>query len=217
MSRPGKFVTFEGIDLSGKSFQALRLKENLEQLSVAVTLLRDPGATAISERVRSILLDKNHLEMMPLTELLLYEAARVQMVQQVILPALDAGHVVLCDRFFDSTTAYQGFGRQIDLEIVMAANRIGSGGLEPDLTFFIDIPLQVAEQRRRLAGREKDRLEAAGHSFQERVRNGYLQLAQEQSRRIVRIDGDRNPELVQQEIFEIFKKRFPGLVTNEVL
>ena len=139
----GFFITFEGIDGSGKSVQIERLLKYVRGEALAVAYFRDPGATQISERIRDILLDKNNIAMSPWTELLLYESARAQMVEELILPALRQNKLVLCDRFYDSTTAYQGYGRQLFLETVALANQIGSCGVTPDLTFLIDVDLEV--------------------------------------------------------------------------
>lgn len=149
---PGTFITFEGIDYSGKSVQIKRLAEYLEQEGKTVVVLRDPGTTRISEKIRHILLDNDHHEMTKWTELLLYEAARAQMVEETIMPLLQEGSVVLCDRFYDSTTAYQGYGRQLDIMMVERANSIGSCGLVPELTLLIDLDVDAAVKRRLDAG-----------------------------------------------------------------
>ncbi len=201
-------ITFEGIDFSGKSLQAKLLSEKLCSVGCSVLQLRDPGATPISERIRSILLDKAHLEMSPWTELLLYEAARAQMVEQTIKPALKKGEWVICDRLYDSSTAYQGYGRQLDLGLVEQANIIGACGVVPDLTFLIDLDVRVALQRRQKSERNVDRLESEGIQFQERVRQGYLETAKEELDRIHVIAGDRSVDRIHEEIWQIVNKRF---------
>lgn len=201
-------ITFEGIDFSGKSLQAKLLSEKLCSVGCSVLQLRDPGATPISERIRSILLDKAHLEMSPWTELLLYEAARAQMVEQTIKPALKKGEWVICDRLYDSSTAYQGYGRQLDLGLVEQANIIGACGVVPDLTFLIDLDVRVALQRRQKSKRNVDRLESEGIQFQERVRQGYLETAKEELDRIHVIAGDRSVDRIHEEIWQIVNKRF---------
>ena len=202
MAKRGIFVTFEGVDYSGKSLQARRLHQRLVRDGVRVTLLRDPGATRISERIREILLNTDHAEMSPWTELLLYEAARAQMVHEVIRPSLEKGAIVLCDRFYDSTTAYQGYGRGLDLARVEQANRIGSGGLTPDLTFWIRLDPRIAAERK--GHGEKDRMEGEGLEFQFRVHKGYEMIARQEPERIVTIDGDRSIEIIEREIWDIF-------------
>jgi dTMP kinase len=157
----------------------------------------------IGEKLRDILLDKENLIMSKETELLLYEAARSQIVREVILPALVAGKMVICDRFYDSSTAYQGFGRGLDLEAVQFLNRFATGGLEPDITFFLDISARDA--RERMNGREsaEDRLEMEGLAFMEAVRRGYLDLA-EKNNRIICLDAMRPVNELEREIERTF-------------
>lgn len=204
----GKFITFEGIDFSGKSVQSKMLYQKLTSFKIDTLLLRDPGATPISERIRSILLDNKNNEMSEWTELLLYEAARAQMVQEAILPALSAGKVVICDRFYDSTTAYQGYGRQLDLETVSNANSLGACGLVPDLTYIIDLDVNTAIQRRQRMNEKADRLESEGLDFQNRVRDGYLAIAKKENKRIFLLDGNKVIDKLGEEIFDIFNDRF---------
>ena len=200
---PSLFVTFEGIDFSGKSVQCKLLFDNLK-LSADVILVRDPGTTKISEKIRTLLLSNENMEMSPWTELLLYEAARAQMVEESILPALRAGKMVLCDRFYDSTTAYQGYGRELNLEIVHQANRIGACGLVPDLTILLDVEPEMAMKRKKRAYLH-DRLESQGIDFQRKVRNGYLTIAKNDSRRVHIIDGQRDIDSVQFEIITLLQ------------
>jgi dTMP kinase len=171
------FITFEGIDLSGKSTQCELLKKYLIKLGKDVLMLREPGGTKISERIREILLDRGSDGMVGLAEFFLYSAARAQLVETVIKPALAEGKVVICDRFDDSSTAYQGYARKLGVEKVEAINAIATGGLQPDLTFFIDIPVEESLKRLKSAGKLKDRIEAQGNEFFRDVREGYLQLA----------------------------------------
>jgi len=204
----GKFVTFEGIDFSGKTVQSKILYQKLVDHKIETLFLRDPGATRISERIRAILLDNKNNEMSIWTELLLYEAARAQMVQEAILPALAAGKIVICDRFYDSTTAYQGYGRLLDLGIVSSANSLGACGVTPDLTYIIDLDVTTAIERRIKLNKRADRLESEGLEFQNRVRNGYLQIAKKESKRIFLLKGDRAIEKLSDEVFYIFNNRF---------
>ncbi len=193
-SRPacGVFVTVEGADGSGKTTQAARLADALEAAGRSVVRLREPGGTAISEKIRSILLDPANSEMADECELLLYEASRAQLVRQVIEPALAEGAVVLCDRYFDSTFAYQSVGRGLDAALVSRANKIGSCGVVPTRTVVLDLDPESAFSRATAGG--ADRLEGAGLSFQERVRAGFLQLAEEEPDRVVVVDasGERD-------------------------
>ncbi|MBN1561980.1 dTMP kinase [candidate division KSB1 bacterium] len=199
----GSFVTFEGIDACGKSTQIRLLHEFLRKNEVDAICLRDPGTTAISESIRRILLDNKNSAMSSWTELLLYEAARAQLVEEEIRPALAKGAIVLCDRFYDSTTAYQGYGRGLDLDIVRRANEIGSVGLTPDLTFFLDIDPRLAVARKREIGIAEDRLEAEGVAFQEKVRHGFRELQKAEPQRVSFIDGHRAIETIQLEIQSI--------------
>ena len=198
----GVLITFEGIDYSGKSLQCRLLFERLQALQRDVLHLRDPGATRISEKIRAILLDRVHLEMAPTTELLLYEAARAQMVEEVIKPALAAGTIVLCDRLYDSTTAYQGFARGLDLTMVEQANRIGACGVVPNKTFLLDVDPAVAWQRKQQRGSESDRIEQEGLAFQRQVRAGYLKVAEMEPDRLTVIDGARDIATIAADIWQ---------------
>lgn len=204
------FITFEGIDCCGKSTQARMLAERLEQSGRDVMLLREPGNTRLSEHIREILLNKEFVEMNERTELLLFAASRAQLVGEVILPALDANKVVICDRFYDSTVAYQGYGRQLPLEDIMHINRIATQDLVPDMTFFIDITPELAFDRckERLAT-ERDRMEESGVRFYERVINGYMSLAQEDGGRFYIVDGSKAPDEVHATIRRLVKEKMP--------
>jgi dTMP kinase len=191
------FLTLEGIDFSGKSTQAKMLVDALSR-ERAVCFLREPGGTPISERIRSILLDKKNLDLTDRAELLLFSASRAQLVAGVIRPALANGEIVICDRYYDSTTAYQGAGRGLPMDAVRAINTFATGGLAPDLTLFIDIPVDEIERRRAAAGKGFDRMEAAGREFFGRVRDGYIALAAAEPHRFVRIDGTAAPEAVHE-------------------
>lgn len=184
------FISFEGIDGSGKSTQLLLLKELLELRGHRVVAVREPGATQLSESVREILLSNKH-SIAPLAELMLFSAARAQLVETVIKPSLAQGDVVLCDRYVDSTTAYQGFGRMLDMEAVMQCNRIATANVMPAVTYFIDVPFDQAQQRMQFHPQsgEPDRMERSGREFFERVRQGYLHIAATQPQRCKVIDG----------------------------
>ena len=171
------FITFEGIDLSGKSTQAQLLGQYLIESGYEVVLLREPGGTGISEKIRNVLLDRGSDGMVPLAEFFLYSAARAQLVEEVIRPALTAGKVVICDRYDDSSTAYQGYARGLGVSKIEMINNIATCGLKPDLTFFVDIPVAESLKRLKTAGKLKDRMESEGEEFFEKVRQGYLQIA----------------------------------------
>jgi len=193
-------ITFEGLDFSGKSTQVGLLAERLSGNGIKNLVLRDPGGTAIGERIRSILLDKRLLEMSDVTELFLFSASRAQLVQGVIKPALQGGTVVVCDRFYDSTTAYQGSGRGLSLESIAAINRVAADGLVPHITYFIDIPVAEVEQRMLRQKKGADRMEMSGKAFYERVREGFLRLAREEKRFEI-IDGMRDIDTIHTQVW----------------
>ncbi len=203
----GFLVTFEGIDFSGKSAQARLLRDALIELDFPVLFLREPGGTEISEKIRQVLLDIQHALMNKKTELLLYSAARAQIVSERIAPSLDQGQVVVCDRYFDSTTAYQGYGRQIDLDFIDKLHSFVADKIEPNLTFLIDLDPEEALKRKKATTVEKDRLDRETLEFHKRVRNGYLQIARTESKRFVTIDGSRSIQVIQQQILDETKRR----------
>lgn len=188
MSSRGLFITVEGIDGCGKSTQARLIAAALEAAGHDVLRLREPGGVKISEQIRAILLDPANAEMGDVCELLLYEAARAQLVHQVIRPALAAGKTVVCDRFYDSTTAYQAFADGLDRNMVSQANELAVDGCRPDLTLVFDLPVEDALRRR--SGREaEDRLELKGMEFQERVAAGFRAVAADEPDRVKLIDA----------------------------
>lgn len=188
MSSRGLFITVEGIDGCGKSTQARLIAAALEAAGHDVLRLREPGGVKISEQIREILLDPANGEMGDVCELLLYEAARAQLVHQVIRPALAAGKTVVCDRFYDSTTAYQAFADGLDRNMVSQANELAVDGCRPDLTLVFDLPVEDALRRR--SGREaEDRLELKGLEFQERVAAGFRAVAADEPDRVKLIDA----------------------------
>ena len=181
-------ITFEGIDGSGKSTQARLLVEHAEKAGWRPLAVREPGGTDLSERVRALLLDPD-AHIAPRAELLLFSAARAQLSDEIIRPALDAGRLVVADRFYDSTTAYQGAGRGLAEPGWLAEfHAFVTGGLVPARTYLVDVPLDVAAERR---GDERDRMEEAGDAFFERVRAAYLALAEREPERVVVLDGTR--------------------------
>jgi len=184
----GKFISFEGIEGTGKSTQAKLLQQGLLGLGHEVTLTEEPGGTLISLRIREILLSVDHTNMKPLTELLLYNAARAQHIEEVILPALNRGAVVITDRFTDSTFAYQGYGRGIDLKLLESIDRIATNGLRPDMTMLLDLDVETGLKRNRRINKT-DRLELEDVEFHERVRKGYHELAAKEPERIKVLDA----------------------------
>lgn len=195
------FITFEGIDCSGKSTQIDILARRLEHDGYSVLIVREPGGTPISERIRDVLLDLRHREMDRHTELLLFAASRSQLVTERILPALRAGSIVIADRFHDSTTAYQGYGRGLDITSIEHVQNIATHRLQPDLSFFLDISVDESIGRRTLRLANTDRMEEADGAFFQRVRDGYLHIASTAPSRFRVIDGMRAPEPIAEEIW----------------
>lgn len=210
------FVTFEGLDLSGKTTQAQLLVETLTSFHARephtyppVLFLREPGGTPISERLRAILLDRGHDAMSDRTELLLFAASRAQLVDEVIRPALERKEIVLSDRFHDSTTAYQAYGRGLELDVVRAINRFATAGVLPDLTILVDIPVEEIERRRPGSGLGRDRMESSGGAFYERVRAGYHAMCAAEPGRFVRVNGMAPVEAVGREVWRAFLEKAP--------
>ncbi|MCF7826465.1 MAG: dTMP kinase, partial [Candidatus Marinimicrobia bacterium] len=188
-------ISFEGIDGSGKSTQCKMLYHELLDRGYGVHLYREPGGTKISEKIREILLDRENVEMSPVTEMLLYFASRNQLISEKVLPALQRGEIVLLDRFVDSTIAYQGYGRDLSLESIRKVAEVAIGELTPDLTILVDTPLDTAEDR--MDHRQLDRLEAENAEFKERTRNGYLQLAKDEPHRFLLLDGRESIDVLK--------------------
>lgn len=187
MSERGVFVTFEGGEGCGKSTQLDLFAHRLEEAGLAVVRLREPGGTRVGELVRSALLDPAHTEMDARAELLLYEASRAQLVAERIRPALEGGQIVVCDRFYDSTSAYQGYGRGVPLDEIRMLNDVATGGLRPDLTLVLDIDPRLGLAR--ATARGADRLEAEDLAFHERVRGGFLHIAASEPERVAVVDA----------------------------
>jgi dTMP kinase len=210
------FITFEGVEGSGKTTQIKRLKRHLTQKGIPCKVTREPGGCPIGEKIRKVLLNPNHREMVPLSELLLYEAARAQHVKEMIEPFLKKGGVVLCDRFNDATIAYQGYGRKLPLEWVQRLNRLSSHGIKPDVTFLLDCPSDVGLKRallrnRKLKREKEERFEREKVTFHHRVRRGYLSIAKKEPHRVKVIDTrqgeDRVFEKIRQIVDELLVKR----------
>jgi dTMP kinase len=193
------FITFEGIDGCGKSTQLDMLAEVLEERGYEVLKVREPGATPLSEAIREILLSVKHT-ITPVAEMMLFAASRAQLVETVIRPALKEGKIVLCDRFVDSTTAYQGYGRGISLKDIAECNAIATNGLLPVRTYFLDISLECAKKR--FAGQSLDRMERAGEDFFKKVRDGYIQIAESEAERVLKINGECGIAELHEEIMK---------------
>lgn len=206
------FITFEGSEGSGKTSQIAPLAAFLRQQGCKVLTTREPGGTAIGEQVRAVIHDLGNTAMHPRTEILLFQAARAQHVEQVIRPHLNSGGVVLCDRYADSTLAYQGYGRQLDLAALVTLIDYATGGLKPDLTLLFDLDVEEG-LRRRARGGEWNRLDALDLAFYQRVRLGYGELVRAEPVRWVVVDASRTPEEVQDAVRVVVGERL-GLKRN---
>lgn len=200
------FITFEGLDFCGKSTQVKLLERYFKSRNKIVKIIREPGGTKISEKVREILLDRNNLEMSSETELLLFTASRIQLVKEVIIPNIKQQNVVISDRFHHSSIAYQGFGRGIDLEFVENLQAFAIKGAQPDVTFFLDIPIEtVIERKAKVEHSELDRIEISKTNFYEKVREGYYYLLNK-DKYIVKIDGTLSVEEIHKIIINKVKE-----------
>ncbi|MCF8381975.1 MAG: dTMP kinase [Chlorobium sp.] len=210
-------ITFEGIDGAGKSTQIRKLQKLLAEKQCETIVLREPGGTEIAEKIRQILLESRH-DITPVGELLLFSASRAELVQQVILPAIAEGKTVILDRFFDSTTAYQGYGRGLDAEMLQSIIRLSTFSLHPDITFYLDISPENAMLRKfsekslplALEENELDRMERSGSDFYQRVRKGYHRIIEGEKNRFVVLDALDNPEKLHKEIVASLGERFPA-------
>jgi dTMP kinase len=212
------FITFEGIEGSGKTCQIKIINEFLNLRGYSTVLTREPGGSPIGDQIRKILLDPKNAGMDATTELYLYEASRREHVERVIRPALAAKKIVLCDRFTDATVAYQGYGRGIDLEIIHKMNSLATGGLSPNITILFDCPIEVgigraknrieleekrARSKKTIEHQRQDRFENEAFEFHDRVRNGYLTLAETYPERIVVIDSQEDIDSIRQKIEDV--------------
>jgi len=201
----GIFISLEGIEGTGKSTQARLLSEYLNGKGHRVTLTAEPGGTPISMKIRELLLSHDSSNMDPVTELLLYNAARVQHIKEIILPALEKGDIVVTDRFSDSTVAYQGFGRGISLDLINSLDMISTKGIRPDLTLLLDLDVKTGLKRNK-AINKNDRLELEDIAFHQKVREGFLSMVKKEPERIKSVDCSMSIEDVQMKIVEIINR-----------
>lgn len=209
----GIFITIEGPDGSGKTTALQQVVPRLQQeMNRKVVATREPGGSPIAEKIRSLILDPSHTDMDSRTEALLYAASRRQHLIEKVLPVLESGDVIFCDRFVDSSIAYQGYARGIGEEGIREINQFATEGLEPDVTLYIDVPAEVGIQRihANLDEREYNRLDQEKLDFHEKVRAGYLQLAKANPERIVVVDGTMSREAVAEACYHIIKNRYPS-------
>lgn len=195
----GLFITVEGTDGSGKTTQIGFMNEYFKNAGHDVLLTREPGGTRISEKARSIILDPDHTEMGNITEFLLYSAARAQLVHEVIRPSLEKGTIVVCDRYVDSSFAYQAYGRGLDLKLLESISDFAIGGLMPDITFFFDMDPEIA-LKRRFASTQSDRIENERLEFHRKVHSGYIKLAEKYPERIKRIHAVESAQSIWSEV-----------------
>ena len=207
----GKLITFEGIDGSGKSTQIQLLEAEFEKLGISYKTFREPGGTKLSEKIRAILLDKENIELYSNAESLLFAAARAQLTAEQIKPAITKGEFVICDRFTDSTIAYQGYGRGLNINNLELINTIATDGLIPDITFILDIDPQKATERLKTVN--PDRMEVAGIDFFKNIRQGYCQIREQNQSRCIVINGEKPQEDISKEIHHIIMKRFKKELT----
>tara|TARA_B100000315_G_scaffold260061_2_gene319032 strand:- start:253 stop:870 length:618 start_codon:yes stop_codon:yes gene_type:complete len=200
----GLFITFEGIDGCGKSTQAKMLNDRLESSGKTIFLLREPGGTPISEQIRDVLLNPENDEILSITEATLLAASRSQLTREVILPELEKGHIIICDRYFDSSIAYQGYGRGLSIQWLTDLNSEATKGANPDVTIFVDIPIEVS--RERIKSKSKDRMEKEGFEFLEKVRSGYLEIAGEKQDKFITMDGTMTVEEIHSRIWDNIRK-----------
>jgi dTMP kinase len=193
----GCFITFEGIEGCGKTTQIKLLAQRLEKLGHRITVTREPGGSPVADKIRNILLDADNRAMVPMTELLLYAAARAQHVSEVVAPALEVDRIVLCDRYTDATIAYQGCGRGLDRKVIDELNRLATAGVRPDITLLLDCPAETGLERafsriNGSTGAREERFELESLQFHRRVREGYLELAAKEPERFIVIDAGRS-------------------------
>jgi len=202
------FITFEGPEGSGKTSQIPQLREYLVAIGYPVFCTREPGGTPIGDQIREVLLANKNTDMHPRSEILLFQASRAQLVEQEIKPRLEADEIVLCDRYADSTIAYQGYGHRLDLDQLRNIVHFATGGLKPDLTLLLDLDVEIGLNRRQKDG-GINRLDAFELNFHHRVRSGYLELVAAEPERWVIIDASQSPEQVQQDLRTAIRARLP--------
>ncbi len=201
------FITFEGGEGCGKSTQAKILYRRLCQLDIPALLTHEPGVTPLGRKISRLLKWAQDVDISPIAELLLFNTSRAQLVTEVIRPEMESGKVVVCDRYADSTTAYQGYGRMLDLSVVAAVNKAGTLGLMPDLTILLDMP--VEEGLARKGGKKRDRFEGEERAFHQRVREGYLKLAANEPERWLVVDAAQSREKIAEIIWQRVSKLLP--------
>jgi dTMP kinase len=212
MRQSGLFVTFEGIDGCGKSTQLALLRKRLVSIGLVPVITREPGGGRVTENIRDIILSRRNAGMSHRTELLLYLAARAENIEEVIVPALKGGRIVLCDRFSDSTFAYQGGGRGISRSEIRILNHFACAGVEPSITLLFDLPASVAAERLSGSGKRPDRLEKEGVLFQEKVRRAYLGIARAEPVRVKVLDARKSMEALSRDVDALLSRCFSNFI-----
>jgi dTMP kinase len=212
----GIFITFEGPDGAGKTTQLQRLAKELQGMGYEIVVTREPGGTAISDKIRSIILSPENQEMVDQTEVLLYAASRAQHVHELILPALQQSKIVLCDRFIDASIAYQAYGLGVNIELVKAINGFASSGLQATRTYLLDVPVEVSKERLLLRSQDSaqaplDRIEQKGFEYHRRVRQGFHRIAEDEPNRVVVINAHRTEDEIAVDILANCKRLLEGL------
>ncbi len=208
--KKGFFITFEGPEGSGKTTQMKLLGEILKRYGVPYLLTREPGGSRLSTQLRHWILNRLEYNLMPEAELFLFLADRAQHVREVVRPALEKGKIVLCDRYTDSTLAYQGGGRGFDLKLLKIMNEAASGGLKPNLTVLFDVPVEIGLKRARGRGKGRDRMEREKLEFHRRVRRIFLLIARQERRRVLVVNANQAKEIVSEEMIDKLIERLPG-------
>ncbi|MFH1540902.1 MAG: dTMP kinase [Elusimicrobiota bacterium] len=210
MVKKGFFITFEGSDGCGKTTQSILLIKKLKNLGYDVVHTREPGGTIVAETLRKILLNSKN-KISPIAELLLYEAGRAQHTEEIIVPAIKLNKIVICERYTDATIAYQGFGRHLDVEMIMSLNKIATNNLEPNITIYLDLNTKKSFARIKL--RKKDRLENESLLFHKRVRDGYAWLVKKFQKRFIKIDANASIEKISECVFDAVKTQIEARIT----
>lgn len=215
--RKGIFITIEGGEGAGKSTLIEQLSNTILQRGKSLMTTREPGGIPIAEHIRTVILDRSHTAMDSRTEALLYAASRRQHLVEKVVPALDKGEFVICDRFVDSSLAYQGYARGLGMDEVWTINRFAIQDTMPDLTIYMDVSPEVGLTRiAQAADREINRLDLEKHSFHERVREGYMQLLQQYPNRMVLVNAEQSPEMVFHDVLAVIDSRFAGFFATDV-